>query len=168
MSTADTQHRQATCKERVRSHYQSRMTDLAELWHAATNAGEPCRVCKATGKIGKYDCEYCDGGTYPEDSRLNEYGLSFDYVAPGTFNGQRRGYWRYHLSCGGPSDEFRFYCDERRTPVRIEYWFLDWFDGAKVTVKPESANWATLMELWEDWDGMGMVDDEYARAWGAA
>jgi len=54
-----------------------------------------------------------------DEGNIYEYGLSFDYVGPGTFNGQRRGYWRYQLSWGGPSDEFRFYCDERRQPVRI-------------------------------------------------
>ena len=149
--------RQPTCKQRVRAHYTDRMTDLRELLHAAQNQGEPCRVCKGTGEVGKYACEYCEGGTYPEDTPLNEYGLCVDYVAPGTFKRQTRGYLRYQLSTGGPGDEFRYFLDERRKPVRIEYWFLDWFDGAKVTVRPESADWETLTDLFADWDDCGMV-----------
>ena len=63
-----------------------------------------------------------------------EYGLGFDYVAPNTFKGQRRGYWRYQLSWGGPSDELRFYGDEGMLITKVEYWFLDWFDGAHKNV----------------------------------
>ena len=62
---------------------------------------------------------------------LSEYGLGFDYVPPGMFVDQKEGYWRYQLSWGGPSDEFRFYaggCGEQ-DPYRISYAFLDWFDG---------------------------------------
>jgi len=65
---------------------------------------------------------------------LNEYGLGFDYVPPGTFPDQEEGYFRYQLSWGGPSDEFRIYADQinrwQWSIYRIEYWFLDWFDGA--------------------------------------
>jgi hypothetical protein len=63
---------------------------------------------------------------------LNEYGLSFDYVAPHTFGDQERGYFRYQLSWGGPSDEFRFYTNPDFSPYWVEYWFMDWFDGAHI------------------------------------
>ena len=66
---------------------------------------------------------------------LENYGLSFDYVAPHTFTDQPDGYYRWQLSWGGPSDEFRIYVDELTRPARVEYWFMDWFDGAKVEVK---------------------------------
>ena len=64
---------------------------------------------------------------------MNERGLSFDYVEPNTFNDQTRGYWRFQLSWGGPSDEFRIYTDIFTNKIHyIEYWYMDWFDGAKV------------------------------------
>jgi len=59
----------------------------------------------------------------------NEAGLSFDYVEAGTFNDQRAGYYRWQLSYGGPSEEFRLFDNGD-----LEYWYLDWFDGACVTV----------------------------------
>jgi len=58
-----------------------------------------------------------------------ELGLSFDRVEAGTFEGQRDPYYRWQLSWGGPSDEFRLYDNND-----LEYWFLDWFDGACVLV----------------------------------
>jgi len=61
---------------------------------------------------------------------LAEYGLSMDYVKPGTFKNQKAGYWRWQLSYGGPADEFRVYGNGE-----VEYWFLDWYDGAKIDVK---------------------------------
>ena len=70
--------------------------------------------------------------------RFHEYGLSFDYVEPNTFEGQTRGYWRFQLSWGGPSDEIRFYVKEQDNgPTELEkaeYWYMDWFDGASEDV----------------------------------
>jgi len=63
---------------------------------------------------------------------LNEYGLSMDYVEPGTFNDQRAGYFRWQLSWGGPADEFRLYDNDD-----LEYWFLDWNDGACIELRDE-------------------------------
>ena len=57
--------------------------------------------------------------------------LSFDYVEPHTFEGQEVGYYRYQMSYGGPSDEFRVYDNKKD---KIEYWFLDWFDGASIEI----------------------------------
>ena len=74
-----------------------------------------------TLKPGKY---------HPELGILNEYGLCFDYVEPETFNDQPEGYYRYQISWGGPSDEFRFWVDDNNKLYKIEYAFLDWFDGA--------------------------------------
>lgn len=106
--------KERTCKARVREHLEGRISDLRKLW---TAYGE-------------------DPDRYTEDlGNLYEYGLGFDYVAPGTFEGQRRGYFRYQLSWGGPSDEFRIFTGPRFDEIdRIEYWFLDWYDGAKVTL----------------------------------
>ena len=35
--------------------------------------------------------------------------LDFSYIEPNTFKKQSEGYWRWQLSWGGPSDEFRYY-----------------------------------------------------------
>jgi len=65
---------------------------------------------------------------------FNEYGLAFDYVEPGTFEDQEQGYFRYQISWGGPSEEIRFYVGIDYQPYKIEFWYLDWFDGAHTLV----------------------------------
>lgn len=90
--------------------------------------------------------------------RFYEYGLSFDYVAPNTFNDQPEGYIRYQLSWGGPSEEFRFYvspsCNEYDNPYyRAEFWYLDWFGGACVDVTSDK----TVSMLYEWFDSCGSV-----------
>ena len=97
-----------SCEERVNEELEKELSNLRLLWEA-----------------------YCSGEEEVEDlGNIFEYGLSFDYVAPNTYTDQEEGYFRYQLSWGGPSDEFRFYTDLEYIPYRIEYWFLDWFDGA--------------------------------------
>ena len=103
-----------------------RIEDLSKLWDAY--------------KSGKESVE--------ELGNIFEYGLAFDYVAPGTFNDQKRGYFRYQISWGGPSDEFRFFVDENLIPERIEYWFLDWYDGAKKSLTGKNLD--LLLEIF-DW-----------------
>ena len=66
---------------------------------------------------------------------LDGYGLGIDKVDAGTFKGQREDYYRYQLSWGGPSEEFRLYNNGD-----IEFWYLDWFDGACVDVNGGDAN----------------------------
>ena len=77
--------------------------------------------------------------------RFHEYGLSFDYVEPGTFTDQDEGYLRFQISWGGPSEEIRFYVSPTQNAgyygvrpdwhlYRIEFWYLDWFDGACVDI----------------------------------
>lgn len=62
-----------------------------------------------------------------EDFKKGELeGLCFDYVEPNTFDDQEQGYHRWQLSWGGPSDEFRLL-----PSGKVEYWFMDWYDGAK-------------------------------------
>ncbi len=133
--------RQKTCKERVQGELEDRMDDLRPLWRAYQRGSE-----KPVGDLGTF----------------NEYGLSFDYVAPGTFNDQKRGYFRYQLSWGGPSDEFRFYCDENFKPVEIEYWFLDWGDGACVTLSGK--DYDLLEEIFDDFKECGSVQNEFDKS----
>ena len=68
------------------------------------------------------------------------YGLAFSFVEPYAQDGEHMaGYFRYQLSWGGPSDEVRFYQDGG-----IEYWYMDWFDGAKIDIK--DLDWAKWLE----------------------
>jgi hypothetical protein len=133
--------KQKNCKQRVRQELKDRIADLRKLFSA----------------YRKGDEEGVEGlGTFPE------YGLSFDYVAPNTFNDQKRGYFRYQHSWGGPADEFRFYCDENFQTVEIEYWFLDWFDGAGIDLGGE--DYQLLEEIFQDFQDTGLVETEYAKA----
>jgi len=128
---------QETCKDRVRGELKSRIEDIEKLWRMYHE----------------------DPEAYDEDlGNFNEYGLCVDYVAPGTFGDQKRGYLRYQLSCGGPQDEFRFFMDEDLSATRIEYWFLDWFDGAKVILKGKALE--LMQEIYEDFKGMGIAQHQ--------
>ncbi len=94
------------------------------------------------------------------DETLDEYGLCFDYVAPGTFSDQAEGYFRYQLSWGGPSDEFRFFVNPNLSCHRIEYWFLDWFDGAHRALTSNE----TATAIWQSFEECGCVQAAFARA----
>jgi hypothetical protein len=91
-------------------------------------------------------------------------GDCFDYVSPGTFNDQREGYFRYQLSWGGPSDEFRFFVNPDLSCHRIEYCFLDWFDGAHRVL--QGRNEQLLLELWQWFCEIGSADASLRRATG--
>lgn len=96
---------------------------------------------------------------------FHEYGLSFDFVGPGTFGeDQTRGYWRYQLSTGGPGDEIRFYGelghDGRAYLDKAEYWFLDWFDGASVNVTHED----TVQWLFQDFNDVGSLEHAWRES----
>lgn len=131
-----------TCKERINEHYKGRIGDIRTLWEAYKKDPE---------------AEVGDLGTW------NEYGLCLDYVAPRTFRDQRRGYLRYQISTGGPGDEFRFYMAEDLTLTRVEYWFLDWFDGAHKTLR-QGADLDLLAEIYEDWRDVETVKYLIAQA----
>lgn len=118
------------CADRVQRELDDRIKDLTKLWELSNN-----------------DPEASDDDL----GNIYEYGLAFDYVAPETFTDQNEGYFRYQLSWGGPSDEFRIYADQSGphdwTVYRIEYWFLDWFDGASVLLTGE--NWQLIADIFQ-------------------
>lgn len=103
-------------------------------------------------------------GRYSEDiGNISEYGLCFDYVVAGTFTDQKVGYFRYQLSCGGPSKEFRIYTDRELNVDRIEFWFLDWFDGAKCDL--DEGDFLLLEEIFESlFKGSGYAEKVFAEA----
>ena len=103
------------------------------------------------------DCEaYTDDG----DS-FESHALSFDFVAPRTFTDQEEEYFRYQISWGGPSDEFRFFVsDNLAIPDRVEYWYMDWFDGAHRVLTGEDED--LLLEVYEFYfeiNGTEMYDE---------
>lgn len=112
-------------RARVYREVRGRINDLRKLWTAYQQGDE------GVNDLGS----------------IYDYGLSFDYVAPGTFSNQREGYFRYQLSYGGPSDEFRFFINPDLSCHRVEYWFLDWFDGASITCNEQDE--VLLFEIWE-------------------
>ena len=73
-----------------------------------------------------------------ENPPFYEYGLSFDYVELGTFSDQQEDYFRYQLSWGGGSEEFRYYDDGT-----IIFVYLDWNCGVGFDVTGE--DWAEFV-----------------------
>ena len=142
--------REPKCADLVVGKLDDRLDNLREMWEA-----------------------YCDpdnDDNYTEDGEcLNEYGLSFDYVKPHTFCDcdsdypdddcdDTSGYWRYQLSYGGPSDEFRFHDDGT-----IEYRYHDWFDGAGRNLR--GADYRFMEELVESIFGLTYQRGKYVQEW---
>jgi hypothetical protein len=132
-----------TCAARWKASKDGRINDLRKLL-AAYRKGEEDRYSEDLGTLG-------------------EYGLCFDHVAPGTFTDQLEGYWRYQMSWGGPSDEFRFYaggCGEQQ-PHRISYVFLDWFDGHERALKGRDLE--LMRDIWSFFADAGTTKFEYRK-----
>ena len=117
--------KQKTCSELVESKYQETLKQyetaktFLDIDKSARDDLEQFLAEEFSDLVG-----YDDFFDY-----VNQSGLCFDRVEAGTFEGQRAGYWRWQLSWGGPSDEFRLFDDDS-----LEYWYLDWGDGASVDV----------------------------------
>ena len=128
---------QDTCDARIAAHMHSRIDDVRRLW-AAYQSGDEEGVE--------------DLGTF------HEYGLCFDYVpADGG-----EGYFRYQLSCGGPQEEFRFFTGPELMPYKIQFWFLDWFDGASRNLQGEDK--ALMQEIFDFFSECGTVQHVLAEA----
>jgi len=123
-----------TCKERINDEYADRIDTIESIFDRIDHGYDID------------DPDYVDEA----ETELDEYYLCFDYVEPNTFEDQHRGYLRWQLSWGGPSDEFRFFIDEQGGIIDIEYHFMDWFDGAVIEVNPFSEP-AELLDRAFDW-----------------
>ena len=119
-------NRELSCEERVDAELANELTTLRRLLD-----------------LYYEDCELC---TDDGDS-LDAHHLSFDFVAPHTFTDQEESYFRYQISWGGPSDEFRFFGSDPANPDRVEYWYMDWFDGASRELAGD--NKALLLEIYD-------------------
>jgi hypothetical protein len=123
--SGDKPNKEKKCSELVKEKYQDRLKQF--------------ETAKTFLDIEKSERNKFDEFLSDEYQELNQYedffdyvnksGLCFDRVEAGTFKDQRAGYWRWQLSWGGPSEEFRLYDNND-----LEYWYLDWFDGACVDV----------------------------------
>lgn len=133
--------KQESCKERIAGELKGRLRDIRALW-----------------RLYQKDPE----ASHPELGKFEEYGLGVDYVAKGTFRDQKRGYFRWQLSWGGPADEIRFLLDEDLDAVSIEFWYLDWNDGA--SKKLSGAAFILLDEIFRHFKDLGIVAAERAKA----
>ncbi len=153
---------QLTCKQKVKGEYKKECKNLSTLFAVMYGKATPKQKIEFTEYFGP-DLTDKNENQIQEAAQeaICNYGLSLDYVAPGTFKGQRAGYLRWQISWGGPSDEWRFYfVPGERAPYKIEYWFLDWFDGAKVTC----TNSKIALELWNYVEGADIPRSEYDKA----
>lgn len=110
---------QKKCKDLVQQNYQARLKDIKEAYQKNDN---------------EKNIEQGDYNNFDLIEWLSEYGLSWGYVLPNTFDNQSEGYYRWQLSWGGPSDEFRIFTDNNKNIQSVEYWYLDWFDGASIEI----------------------------------
>lgn len=125
-----------TCKDKVKDSFQNLLDDwlLASLY---------CGQTKEQLKEQGHDIESVED--YIQYDSLYDYVVStasWDFVKANTFNDQKVGYYRLQLSWGGPSTEFRVYTDKDLNIDHIEYWYLDWFDGASIVV--EASNYYSI------------------------
>ena len=99
-----------SCDQRVQERLESRVEALSEIMD----------------RMRDYNASEEDREEAREE--YDNFALCFDYVEA---EDGEPGYFRYQTSWGGPSDEFRFYVDlADLKPYKVEYWFLDWYDGA--------------------------------------
>ena len=161
--------RQPTCADRVQASCDSTLmldpqaTDAYITEEGTTSEGNHFRTIRIGDEKFKIETLIRDDGSAifeaNEDEirdtmrdRFNEYALDFSYVASNTFSDQPIDYARYQISWGGPSTEIRFYCDAERKPFRVEYWYLDWFDGASVDITDHPVTALLQSELgFDDW-----------------
>jgi len=115
-----------TCQDLVGQKCNDRLKDLEDAFHYFSIEKDTARAAHDDHENLKNYEDYYD--------YANQLGLSFDYVAPSA-DGRRCGYWRWQLSYGGPSDEFRVYTDISKNIDRVEYAYLDWFDGASHQIR---------------------------------
>ena len=127
---------QRSCADKVQENFNDREKDFVqakEFYNKYEDATEGEKIALEVFNEDAHLDGYEDFYDY-----INNYGLAFDYVEKGTFTDQERGYFRYQLSWGGPSDEFRIYVDYDKQITHLDYWFLDWGDGASVRIPEDS------------------------------
>ena len=119
------QTKQKTCAELISARCHDRKEQFEKAWIYFKDKDEGFK------RKSKELDEYSSLMDY-----ANQSSLDFSYVEPNTFKKQSEGYWRWQLSWGGPSDEFRYYHHDgdKKKIKSMEYSYMDWFDGAAVPV----------------------------------
>ena len=144
-------NREKTLRERLEISHISRTEDLIKLFeHIACEDDYFCQVNE--------DLEECP--IIIQLGAFNEYGLSFDYVKEYTFSDQEEPYFRYQISWGGPSEEYRIYTDDLFNIERVEYWFLDWFEGENKTLDKDDI----IFDVIEYFKDCGLLEHKKQRA----
>jgi len=141
--------KQLTCADLVDQQYQDQENDLKQIkdyfddFETLSEGGQIAK--RKASEMGGYDYHYHDNFF---DYLNDGYFLCWDFVEPFTFgDDQKAGYWRLQISYGGPSSEYRIYvagvnlANGEKEIRKIEYWYLDWFDGAFVDVPSNSVSW---------------------------
>ena len=77
----------------------------------------------------------------------NQTALSFDKVHKNSKENIDRSYYRLQISWGGPSTEFRAFLNADHDIDYIEYWYLDWFDGASINIPRDSKSWEVVEDF---------------------
>ena len=78
---------------------------------------------------------------------VNQTALSFDKVHINSKENIDRSYYRLQISWGGPSTEFRAFLNADHDIDYIEYWYLDWFDGASINIPRDSKSWEVVEDF---------------------
>jgi hypothetical protein len=136
--------KQKSCAGLVNQKYQNLENDLKEI----KDYFDDFETLSEGGQIAKRKASEMLGNDYHYQENffdyLNDgYFLSWDFVEPFTFGeDQKAGYWRLQISWGGPSSEYRIFADSEKEIGKIEYWYMDWFDGAFVDVPSDSVSFA--------------------------
>lgn len=131
-------NQQPKCADLVESKYNETEADYKrarKFFEEYQDATEGQRIALEVidKNRGDYFHEYDDLFDY-----VNQTALSWDYVEG---EGRKAGYYRFQLSWGGPSDEFRIYVNQDKEIDIIEYWYMDWFDSAHYLVAKYSDCW---------------------------
>lgn len=136
--------KQPSCEDEVEGALSSRIEDLSLLWSAYQEGDED----RHSDELGNF----------------YEYGLCFDYVPAGTFNDQEEAFHRYQLSYGGPQEEFRYFSNHDLSLIRIEFWYLHWFDGACRVLSGSDKD--LMSEIWDFFVEVGSAQAEIDKATG--
>jgi hypothetical protein len=130
MTTATMTSKSKTCADMIDRKYERRHCQFNDAYE---------KMSSENPEIYTEYKDYSDFWDY-----LNQNILDYSYVEENTFNDQPEGYWRLQFSWGGPSDEIRYFTDEKDNIKKINYVYMDWFDGASLTVRDDI--WYTIYE----------------------
>ena len=129
--------KQPTCEERIDDRLGDALEDIrvttlyrhecAECSHEWTTEGDDALECPECGS------DFVD--TYTPSDQYDSYMQGVLEISPLHI------VYRVGLSTGGPADGFYLYVDpEDKTIDNIEYYFQDWWDGAKRTLMGDELN----------------------------